>query len=303
MRANFIFSEVWIGLRRNLTMTIAVVITVAVGMAMLGVGLMINAQVGMMKDFWYDKVEISVFLCDKTSVAESCGGKAITPQQTAALKAKLEQTPGVAPGGVIFEDQKQAYENYKQAYASNKALLAATTVKDMPTSFRVKLKDPDIYQPVVQAMQGQPGVSQVINQKELIGKFFGMLDTLRSAALTVAIILVLAAALLIGNTVRLSAFNRRRETGIMRLVGASNLYIQLPFVMEGMIAGLIGGVLAAIMLIVAKVFMFEELSRFVAIGAELGWDQVAQAITLTMVIGVVICVLASFVTLRRYLRV
>ncbi|MET7462621.1 permease-like cell division protein FtsX [Nonomuraea sp. NPDC005501] len=301
MRANFIFSEVWIGLRRNLTMTIAVVITVAVGMAMLGVGLMINAQVGMMKDFWYDKVEISVFLCDRTSPAESCGGKAITPQQTAALKDKLLKTTGVAD--VIYEDQTQAYENFKQTYASNKALLAATTVKDMPTSFRVKLKDPDIYQPVIQAMQGQQGVSQVINQKELIGKFFGMLDTLRSGALTVAIILVLAAALLIGNTVRLSAFNRRRETGIMRLVGASNLYIQLPFVMEGMIAGLIGGVLAAVMLIVAKVFMFEELSRFVAIGAELGWDQVAQAITLTMVIGVVICVLASFVTLRRYLRV
>ncbi|NUW41130.1 permease-like cell division protein FtsX [Nonomuraea rhodomycinica] len=303
MRANFIFSEVWIGLRRNLTMTIAVVITVAVGMAMLGVGLMINAQVSMMQTYWYDKVEISVFLCDKISASEKCGGKAITDEQTAAVKAQLEKTPGVAPGGVIYENQEEAYKNFKEAYATNKALLTATTVKDMPTSFRVKLSDPENYQPVVQAAEAMPGVSQVVNQRELIGRFFDMLSTLRWAAIIVAVILVLAAALLIGNTVRLSAFNRRRETGIMRLVGASNLYIQLPFVMEGMIAGLIGGVLAAVLLIVAKVFMFEELTKFIAIGAALGWDEVAQAITLTMVFGVVICVLASFVTLRRYLRV
>ncbi|MEU0566242.1 permease-like cell division protein FtsX [Nonomuraea sp. NPDC005983] len=301
MRANFIFSEVWIGLRRNLTMTIAVVITVAVGMAMLGVGLMINAQVSLMKDYWYDRVEISVFLCTKTTSDEDCKGKAATPQQTQTLKAKIESLPGVQ--SVTFEDQATAYENFKKAYGSNKALVEAAGVQDMPPSFRVKLKDPDNYQPVIQQIEGQQGVAQIVNQKDLIGKFFDMLQLVRSAALVVAIILVLAAALLIGNTVRLSAFNRRRETGIMRLVGASNLYIQLPFVMEGVIAGLIGGVFAAVMLIVAKVFMFEEFARFLAATSSIGWNDVAQTITLTMGIGVLICVLASFVTLRRYLRV
>ena len=97
----------------------------------------------------------------------------------------------------------------------------------------------------------------MINQKELLEKFFGLLEKLRWAALIVAIILVFAATLQIGNTVRLSAYNRRRETGIMRLVGASNLYIQLPFVMEGVISGLIGGVVAAMLLIVSKVFLFD----------------------------------------------
>ncbi|WP_336207832.1 permease-like cell division protein FtsX [Nonomuraea sp. LPB2021202275-12-8] len=301
MRANFIFSEVWIGLRRNLTMTIAVIITVAVGMAMLGVGLMINAQVTMMKDFWYDKVEVSVFLCTKSSDRPSCNGKGITDTQTQTLQKQIEGIPGVEE--VFFEDQAAAYKNFQDSYAGNKALVDAAKVEDMPTSFRVKLVDPDNYAPVIQALTGQPGVAQVINQKDLIGQFFGMLDKLRSGALAVAIILVLAAALLIGNTVRLSAFNRRRETGIMRLVGASNLYIQLPFVMEGMIAGLIGGVFAAVMLIVAKVFLFEEIAKYLALGAQIGWDDVASVITLTMVIGVLICVLASFVTLRRYLRV
>jgi cell division transport system permease protein len=204
---------------------------------------------------------------------------------------------------VLYENQAAAYANFQKTYAGNKLLVEAMTVDDMPTSFRVKLKDPNNYQPIVQALQGKAGVSQVTNQKDLVNQFFGLLDKLRSGALAVAIVLVLAAALLIGNTVRLSAFNRRRETGIMRLVGASNLYIQLPFVMEGVISGLMGGVIAAVMLIVAKVFLFEEIARYFAFGSQLGWDSVASVITLTMVIGVFICVLASFVTLRRYLRV
>ncbi|MEV0348781.1 permease-like cell division protein FtsX [Nonomuraea sp. NPDC050680] len=301
MRANFIFSEVWIGLRRNLTMTIAVVITVAVGMAMLGIGLMINAQVTMMQGFWYDKVEVSVFLCGKNTPMPSCKGKPISAQQTKDLQGEIQGMPGVEQ--VLYENQATAYANFQKTYAGNKLLVQATTVDDMPTSFRVKLKDPNNYQPIVQALQGKAGVSQVTNQKDLVNQFFGLLDKLRSGALAVAIVLVLAAALLIGNTVRLSAFNRRRETGIMRLVGASNLYIQLPFVMEGVISGLMGGVIAAVMLIVAKVFLFEEIARYFAFGSQLGWDSVASVITLTMVIGVFICVLASFVTLRRYLRV
>ncbi|GGP05625.1 permease-like cell division protein FtsX [Nonomuraea glycinis] len=301
MRANFIFSEVWIGLRRNLTMTIAVIITVAVGMAMLGVGLMINAQVSMMKDFWYDKVEVSVFLCTKNTANETCKGKAITAPQTQALQKQIQGLPGVEK--VFYEDQVAAYKNFQESFASNKALVAATKAEDMPTSFRVKLINPDNYQPIVQSLTGQPGVAQVLNQKDLVSKVFELLDKLRGGAIVVAVVLVLAAALLIGNTVRLSAFNRRRETGIMRLVGASNLYIQLPFVMEGLISGLIGGVFAAVLLILAKVLLFEEIGAQLTRGAQIGWNDVASVITLTMAIGVVICVLASFVTLRRYLRV
>ncbi|MEU4231195.1 permease-like cell division protein FtsX [Nonomuraea sp. NPDC026600] len=301
MRANFIFSEVWIGLRRNLTMTIAVVITVAVGMAMLGIGLMINSQVKMMQDFWYDKVEVSVFLCGRNPTMPNCKGKPIGTPQTKALQAEIQGMPGVEQ--VLYESPDQAYANFQKSYAANKALIDATKVEDMPASFRVKLKDPNNYQPVVQALQGKTGVAQVTNQRDLVNQFFGLLDKLRSGAIIVAIVLVLAAALLIGNTVRLSAFNRRRETGIMRLVGASNLYIQLPFVMEGVISGLMGGVLAAVLLILSKVFLFEEIAKYFAFGSQLSWNDVAWVITLTMGIGVVICVLASFITLRRYLRV
>lgn len=301
MRANFIFSEVWIGLRRNLTMTVAVIITVAIGMALLGVGLMINAQVSSMKNFWTDKVEISVYLCKKDDPFPSCensGG--VNEQEKAALEQTIKQMSEVE--SVAFENSAQAFENFKLQQGEDSVLVSAVKVDDMPESFRVKLKNPESYGAVVETLRGAPGVSNVVNQKALLDRVFGFLEHLRWITLTIALCLVLAVTLLIGNTVRLSAFNRRRETGIMRLVGASNLYIQLPFVMEGVIAGLIGGVIAAVLLISTKVLLFESLQGFLgSIG--LGWDTVAQVITLTMVSGVLICLLASFVTLRRYLRV
>ncbi|MEV6863330.1 permease-like cell division protein FtsX [Streptosporangium subroseum] len=302
MRANFIFSEVWIGLRRNLTMTIAVVVTVAIGMALLGVGLMISSQISSMRDFWTDKVEVSVFLCKKNDAFPQCktsGG--VNEQEQADLKAEIEAMPQVEQ--VTFENAAEAYKNFRTQNANNTVLLSAIQVEDMPESFRVKLKDPDTYGAVIEALNGRPGVSNVINQKELLEKFFGLLEKLRWAALIIAIILVFAATLQIGNTVRLSAYNRRRETGIMRLVGASNLYIQLPFVMEGVISGLIGGVVAAMLLIVSKVFLFDAVQGALNNNSELAWETVASVISLTMVVGVIICVLASFFTLRRYLRV
>ncbi|MEV8631229.1 permease-like cell division protein FtsX [Streptosporangium sp. NPDC051023] len=302
MRANFIFSEVWIGLRRNLTMTIAVIVTVAIGMALLGVGLMINSQISTMKDFWADKVEISVFLCKKNDPFPQCKGSGgVNQQEQAALKAQIEGMTQVQ--AVTFENAAQAYANYREQFKNDTVMLSVVQAGDMPESFRVKLKDPNTYAAVIEALKGTPGVSNVVNQKEILEKFFGLLEKLRWAALVVAIILVFAATLLIGNTVRLSAYNRRRETGIMRLVGASNLYIQLPFVMEGVIAGLIGGVVAAVLLIVSKVFLFDGVQLYLANNSPLTWETVASVISLTMIIGVLICVLASFVTLRRYLRV
>ncbi|WP_214408631.1 permease-like cell division protein FtsX [Sphaerisporangium fuscum] len=302
MRANFIFSEVWIGLRRNLTMTIAVIVTVAIGMALLGIGLLINAQVGHMSSYWSDKVQLSAFLCKKNDVFEACKGRgAVSQQEKDQLKSRIQGMPQVEQ--VTFEPQQEAYEKFKEAYSSNTVFLNAVKAEDMPESFRVKLKDPNDYKAVFDALKGAPGVSNVVNDQELLDKFFGFMNKLRLSALIVALIQVFAAILLIGNTVRLSAYNRRRETGIMRLVGASNLYIQLPFVMEGTIAGLIGGVISAVMLMVAKVVLFDSLQTNFVLATQLDWADVAQVITFTTVIGVVICILASFFTLRRYLRV
>ncbi|MEU0516960.1 permease-like cell division protein FtsX [Streptosporangium sp. NPDC006007] len=302
MRANFIFSEVWIGLRRNLTMTIAVIVTVAIGMALLGVGLMINSQVANMRSFWSGKVEVSAFLCKKNDAFPSCKGSAgVSAQARTDLMKMIQAMPEVQQ--VDFENAAAAYENFKSMYAENTIMLEAIQVQDMPESFRIKLRDPEKYTAVIDSLKSAQGISAVVDERKILDRFFEFMEKIRWFALVIAGFLVLAVILLIGNTVRLSAYNRRRETGIMRLVGASNLYIQLPFVMEGIISGLLGGVVSAVLLIVTKVFLFEDLQISLAAGTQLTWNDVAQVIIGTMFTGVLICVVASFVTLRRYLKV
>jgi cell division transport system permease protein len=156
---------------------------------------------------------------------------------------------------------------------------------------------------VASAVNGAPGVDSVIDEMTILNKFYRLLDGLRNAVIIVALILVVAAILLVANTIRLSAFNRRRETGIMRLVGASNFYIQLPFLLEGVIAGLLGWLLAAALLIGVKSLLLNSLQQYFSYNVGLSSTDLVEVIGLAMVVGVALCGLTSFLTLRRYLRV
>ncbi len=238
MRAQFVLSEIGIGLRRNLTMTIAVVVTVAISLALFGSGLLIRKQVETMKDFWYDKVEVSVYLCGELSQAPTCGGQAVTDAQRAELETDLRAMPEVDQ--VFYESQQEAYEHFQRQFADSPDLVENVTADVLPESFRVKLDDPTQFSVVAQAFSDRPGVEEVQDQKALLEGFFNVLNKLQLLALIIAAVQVLAAVLLISNTIRVAAYSRRRETGIMRLVGASNLYIQLPFLLEGVLAGLVG---------------------------------------------------------------
>jgi cell division transport system permease protein len=174
----------------------------------------------------------------------------------------------------------------------------------MPPSLEIKLKNPDAdYGIVYSAVTGRPGVDSVIDEMTILDKFYRLLDGLRNAVIIVALILVVAAILLVANTIRLSAFNRRRETGIMRLVGASNFYIQLPFLLEGVIAGLLGWLLSAALLIGVKSLLLNNLQQYFSYNVGLSATDLVEVIGLAMVIGVALCGLTSFLTLRRYLRV
>ncbi len=204
---------------------------------------------------------------------------------------------------VTPETQAQAYQRAKDRFKDTPGFSDTIQLGDIPDSFRVKLKDPKQYAAVVAQMQGRQGVDQVINERAILEKFFKILGGLQWAALIIAAIQVVAAVLLVANTIRLSAFNRRRETGIMRLVGASNLYIQLPFVLEGAIAGLIGGLFAAVLLGFSKVFLLGRLQKNLQFATKLGWLDVTQVIVFSVCFGVVLCALASFLTLRRYLKI
>ncbi len=301
MRSNFVLSEIWIGLRRNLTMTVALIVVVAISLSLLGTGLLFVKQVDATRTYWQGQAEVSVYLCYAESANPDCHG-AVTTAQTTALEQRLQAMPQVA--GVTYVSQAQAWALYKQTFTNDQSYVSTLKESDMPPSLEVKTHNAGTDDSVVVSeMTGATGVDSVIDEMSILAKFYSLLNGLRNAVVIVALILVVAAILLVANTIRLSAFNRRRETGIMRLVGASNFYIQLPFLLEGVIAGLLGWVLAAVLLVGVKSLLLNNLQQYFNYNIGLSAADVVEVIVLAMVIGVALCGITSFLTLRRYLRV
>jgi cell division transport system permease protein len=301
MRSNFVFQEIWVGLRRNLTMTVALIVVVAISLSLLGTGLLFVKQVDSTRTYWQSKVQISAYLCYAASANPNCHG-AVTTAQQQQLQTTLTAMPQVEQ--VQYVSQADAYTLYKSTFSNNQAWVSSVKQTDMPPSLEVRLRNPSAdYNVVASAVTGVPGVDSVIDEMTILDKFYRLLDGLRNAVIVVALILVVAAILLVANTIRLSAFNRRRETGIMRLVGASNFYIQLPFLLEGVIAGLLGWAVAAALLIGVKSLLLNNLQQYFSYNVGLSTTDLIEVIGLAMVIGVALCGLTSFLTLRRYLRV
>ena len=300
MRAGFLFSEVRIGLRRNLTMTFAVIVTTAISLSLLGVGLLSNSQVNAMKDYWYDKIEVSVYLCGSLSESPSCAGGVVNEEQRLGIKSDLESLPVVQ--SVFYESQSEAYSRFQKRFKDS-AIAQNVTADQLPESFRVKLKDPTQYAVVVSAFSGRPGVDVVQDQRSILEKFFKLLNVLRNGALLVGLFSVLTAGLLISNTLRIAAFNRRRETGVMKLVGASSWSIQLPFLLEGIISALIGWVFATGLLAGLKSVIDSKVAPLLTFTNFFGWNEVWIASAWLLLAGLGVSTVASAVTLRRYLKV
>jgi cell division transport system permease protein len=302
MRATFVASEVGNGLRRNLTMTLAVIITVAVSLGLFGASLLVRAQVSTMKDFWYDKVEVSIFLCSKGSDTPSCAGGAVTDAQRDQIKTDLESLRPLVQD-IYYESRTEAYERFKEQF-KNSPIVDNVNENALPESFRVKLADPTKYDVVASAFSGRPGIEQVNDQRQILDKFFRLLGGLQLIALLIALVMLTVTVLLIVNTMRVAAFSRRRETSIMRLVGASNFYIQLPFLLEAALAAALGAVLAIGSLILMKTVLIDQvLAPSFQFTAFVGWDAVATIAPIMLLTGVGLACIAAFFTLRKYLRV
>jgi cell division transport system permease protein len=302
MRAQFVLQEVWTGLRRNLTMTIALVVVVAISLALLGTGLLFVKQVDNTRTYWQGKVQLSIYLCTTTSVSPQCHQNgAATQAEKDQIAADLRALPQVEK--VYYESQAQAYQHFRQDFSRDPSFTNLVTRSEIPDSFQVKLRNAEAdFNIVAGTVQGRPGVDQIVNDSSILAKFYKLLDGARNAVVIIAIVLIIAAVLLVANTIRLSAFNRRRETAIMRLVGASNFYVQLPFLVEGIIAGLFGWLIAAGLLIAVKQLGLDTLQQYFPYNIELTAADLVEVILLAMVMGVLLCGVTSFVTLRRYLR-
>jgi len=304
MRAQFVFQEVWTGLRRNLTMTVALVVVVAISLSLLGTGLLFVKQVDNTRTYWQGRVQLSIYLCTATSVSPQCKANGpATAAQRASIDHDLLALKSQGVEAVYYESQAQAFSRFKQDFAQDRSFSSLVTQNEIPDSFQVKLRNAQADYPVVAgAVEGRQGVDNIVNVESILSNFYKLLDGARNAVIVVAIILVIAAILLVANTIRLSAFNRRRETSIMRLVGASNFYVQLPFLLEGIIAGMFGWLIAAGLLIAVKTLGLDTLQQYFPYNVQLSLADLIEVIVLAMVMGVVLCGVTSFLTLRRYLR-
>jgi cell division transport system permease protein len=293
MRVNFVLSEVATGLRRNLTMTVAMILTTAISLGLMGTGLLIAGMISDMKEIYYDKVQVSIFLADD-----------ITDEQRTAIEATLKDSPEVKT--YLHESKEEAYQRFQQQFSQQPELVQNTPADALPESFRVELKNPERYAVIAAEFpNGKNGVDQVRDEGDFLDRLFSLLNGARNATIAVAVVQALAALLLISNTIQLAAFNRRNETNIMRLVGASRWYTQLPFILEAAVAGLVGGLLAVVGLVLTKVlFVDQTLKGPIKAGIITGvdWGQIAGTGAIITGAGVALAGIASYVTLRLYVR-
>jgi cell division transport system permease protein len=293
MRVNFVLSEVATGLRRNLTMTVAMILTTAISLGLMGTGLLIAGMISDMKEIYYDKVQVSIFLADD-----------VTDEQRTDIEARLDASPEVA--NVVYESKDQAYERFQQQFSQQPELVENTPADALPESFRVELVNPERYPVIAEEFpNGQAGVDQVRDEGDFLDRLFSLLNGARNATIAVAVVQALAALLLISNTIQLAAFNRRNETNIMRLVGASRWYTQLPFILEAAVAGLIGALLAVGGLILTKVlFVDRTLAGPIKAGIipPVDWSAIAFISPIIAAAGVGLAGVAAYVTLRLYVR-
>jgi cell division transport system permease protein len=289
-RWRYTLAELGKGLRANLLMTIATILTVTVSLTLGGVGLLAQRQVNQTSALFYRQVEVSIFLQPD-----------VPDDQRSSLQEELNANPQVE--SVIYESSQQAYDNFRELFADEPALVENVGPNDLPESFRVKLHNPEDFDVIESQYQSWPGVEDVSDQREVLDRFFGLLNAFKIGGWGIALLQLFGGAALIANTIRLSAFARREQIGIMKLVGATNWYIRLPFILEGVVAGLIGSLGALLLLTVGELTLVDRIAEYIQFIPLVGLDDVLAITPLLLVVGAGVAALASFVSLRRFLDV
>ena len=296
MRFGFLINEVLTGLRRNVTMTVAMILTTAISIGLFGGGLLVVRLADNSRAIYLDRVETQVFLTEDVSANDpACG-----TDPCKALRAKIEGRQDVKH--VQFLNRQDAYDDAIRKFPQYKDVAGKDS---FPASFIVKLDNPEQHKDFDSAMQGQPGVLGVLNQKELIDRLFAVLDGLSDVAFAVALVQAIGAILLIANMVQVAAYTRRTEIGIMRLVGASRWYTQLPFLVEAILAATVGVVIAIIGLLVVRwMFLDDALNQFYQANliARLDYADIIYIAPWLLLLGAAMAGLTAYATLRLYVR-
>jgi cell division transport system permease protein len=305
MRAQFILEQLWKGLSRNVAMVVSVVIVTSMSLTFFGGGLLFQKQIDSAKSYWYDRVQVSIFLCTADSEAAQCAGGLADEEVAADVRAGLE-SPELAPyvEDVFFENREDAFERFLEQFENTPAITANVTEEQMPESFRVKLVDPERYEVIAQYFAGQPGVEEVVDQQELLDPVFRVFEYATWTAMALAVLMVVAAMLLVFTTIRLAAVSRRRELEIMRYVGASWTMLALPFLLEGIVAVTIGAALAVLTLwLIVKLLVQGVLSVELPIVVYIDTPAVWASAGWLFLVGIAVACVSSLVSLARSLRV
>jgi cell division transport system permease protein len=296
VRFGFLINEVLTGLRRNVTMTVAMILTTAISIGLFGGGLLVVRLADSSRTIYLDRVESQVFLNNDVSANDpSCDA-----DPCAALRKQIEDRDDVR--SVRFLNRDQAYDDAIAKFPQYKDVAGKDA---FPASFIVKLNNPEEHEDFDRSLVGQPGVLNVLNQKDLIDRLFAVLDGLSSVAFAVALVQAVGAVLLIANMVQVAAYTRRTEVGIMRLVGASRWYTQLPFLLEAMLAALLGVVISILGLITVRaLFLDQALNQFYEANliARIDYADILYISPLLLFVALAMAGVTAYATLRLYVR-
>lgn len=291
LRLKYFAGEAVVNLKRNLFMTIAAISTVAVSLFLLGGVIVLGHIVSNVVGKWEGKVELNVFLTD-----------GISDTQKAALHDAIDGMPEVQ--SVVYDSKQQAFAEYKQMFSGSPSLIANVDPNALPASYRVKLHDPSKVDLVRSQIVGRPGVDSVTFGGDAVKKLLRINALLRTISLVMTILLLTAATVLIANTIRLAIYARRREIGVMKLVGATNWFIRVPFIFEGMVEAVAGAVVAAGVIWVAKLLWLDRLTQYLAfLPLGVTTSTVARMFLILVIVGMSIGALGSTLALRRFLEV
>ena len=295
-------SETFSGLKRNVGSTVAVIVTMWVSLSLFGAGIVAAQQVNLLKDEWYDKVEVSVYLCAAKISAATCDPNAdVTQEQKDQIHQAIEDNPEVET--VYYESKADAYKNFLKTFKDS-PVKDSLSEDEMQESYRVKLIDPQQYQGLVSQLETMRGVQKVQDLHTVLDPVFKWLGALQWGTIGLSILLLVAAALQIGTTIRMATFTRGREIGIMRLVGASNFYIMGPFLLESLISALIGAVLASGTVIFGVWFIImRNAQQTLEAFRWVGWPETWFSVLAIVVVAIVLSIIPTMVSARRYLRV
>lgn len=305
MRLSLILGEVANGLRRNVSMVISVVLVTFISLTFVGAAILLQMQIGQMKGYWYDRAQVAIYLCTEVDTTGNCTQAEATAAQIAAVEERLT-SDSLAPyiEKYEFENHEQAYANFQEQLADS-PIASFVTPETLNESFRVNLIDPSDADILIESLSGQAGVQEVRDQRGYLDQIFAVLNAASYTAIGIAALMLVAAVLLIATTIRLSAFSRRRELGIMRLVGASNRFIQTPFILEGVFAAVIGSLLAggAVVAIVQFFVQGYLQTTLQATTTLVGLSDALLVVPILIVVGAALAAASAGVAISRYLKV